>query len=354
MVFSSKYCMLNALPHTIGIVIPAAIIVGAWLGGAWTFLPVALLYVGMPLIDAASGLNPSNPAEGDVSELSENPWFRAITWCWVPMQLALIGWALWFVARRAAPGVEQVGITISTGMATGAIGMTFAHELIHRPGKWERALGEVLLASVSYPHFAIEHVYGHHRYVGTYRDPATSRFGETLYRFLPRTLSGSVKSGWELEHARLLKRGRTMWSWRNRFLRYGLTQALIYSGLAAWLGPVGIFAFAAQALVAVLLLETINYIEHYGLERQELSPGRYEPVLARHSWNSSHRVSNWLLINLARHTDHHLVASKRYQVLNHLEDAPQLPAGYGTMIVVAMVPPLWRRLMDSRAAHWRQ
>jgi len=247
-----------------------------------------------------------------------------------------------------------VGITISTGMATGVIGITFAHELIHRPGTWERALGEVLLASVSYSHFAIEHVYGHHRYVGTRRDPATSRFGETLYRFLPRTLTGSVKSAWELERARLLKRRRSMWSRRNRFLRYGLTQVVIYAGLALWLGRAAVIVFAGQALVAVMLLETINYIEHYGLERSELSPGRYEPVLARHSWNSSHRVSNWLLINLARHTDHHLVASKRYQLLGHLEDAPQLPAGYGTMIMVAMVPPLWHRLMDPRAARWRQ
>lgn len=345
--------MLRVLPHTIGLVIPVAILLGAWAGGAWTFLAVGLLYGGMPVIDALAGLNPSNPSEDAVSKLNEDPWFRAITWGWVPIQLGLISWTLWLVARPSASIVEPVGLTLSLGMASGAIGITFAHELIHRPGKWERALGEVLLASVSYPHYAIEHVYGHHRYVGTRRDPATSRLGETLYRFLPRTVFGSVRSAWDLERRRLLKRQHTMWSWRNRFLRYVLTQALIYAVLFAWLGAAGVIAFATQALVAVLLLETINYIEHYGLERKELSPGRYEPVLARHSWNSSHRVSNWLLINLARHTDHHLVASKRYQVLNHLEEAPQLPAGYGTMIIVAMVPPLWRRLMDSRAARWR-
>jgi alkane 1-monooxygenase len=144
-----------------------------------------------------------------------------------------------------------------------------------------------------------------------------------------------------------------MRTWSNRFLRYGATQGAIYLGVALWLGMPGLVAFAAQALVAVMLLETVNYIEHYGLERKEFSPGRYEPVLPRHSWNSAHRVSNWLLINLARHTDHHLVASKRYQVLNHLDDAPQLPAGYGTMMILAMVPPLWRRVMDPRAARWR-
>lgn len=344
--------MLQAVPHAIGYVLPLAIVAGVRLGDAWTLLPVGLLYGALPLIDAFSGLNPANSGDEDEPSLSANRWFRLITWLWVPAQIGLIVWAMAFVTGEASP-LERAGVTLSLGLTCGAVGITYAHELIHRSGRWERALGEVLLASVSYPHFAIEHVFGHHRYVATPRDPATARFGEGLYRFFPRTLWGSLASAWRIERARLAKRGRPMWSPANRFLRYGLTQATIFAAVWWTWGLGGVAAFAAQAGIAVALLETVNYIEHYGLVRRELAPGRFEPVAPWHSWNSCHRVSNWVLINLARHADHHLVASKRYQALDHLHDAPQLPAGYGTMLVVAMVPPLWRRVMDPRVIAWR-
>lgn len=346
--------MLQALPHAIGFIMPAAVVCGAWMGGAWTFLPVFLVYVGIPAVDALSGLNRDNPPPEETGRLNNNPWFRAITWLWVPVQLALIVWVLRDLSSGHPTFLESIGLIASTGVTTGAIGITFAHELVHRPGKWERALGEILLASVCYTHFAIEHVFGHHRYVATPRDPATARYGESLFRFLPRTLWGSLRSAWELERARLRKRGKTPASWSNRFVRYGATQAAIIGGIAFTAGAVGVAAFVAQALIAVTLLETINYVEHYGLLRQRIAGDRYEPVMPWHSWNSSHRVSNWVLINLARHADHHLVASKRYQILEHLGEAPQLPAGYGTMLVVAWVPPLWRRIMDPRVEAWRQ
>lgn len=344
--------MLQAAPHAIGYVLPLAILAGARLGNAWTFLPVGLLYIALPALDAVSGLNRQNPAEHEAPALSANPWFRAITWLWVPLQLLLLGWAIGFITREAS-GIEQVGLTLSVGLTTGAVGITFAHELVHRPGRSERALGEILLSSVSYPHFAIEHVLGHHRYVATARDPATARLGEGLYRFLPRTLTGGLASAWRLERARLARRGLSMRSPANRFFRYGFIQLGVYATTWWTWGPGGVAALAGQALVAVVLLETVNYIEHYGLVRRELAPGRFEAVQPWHSWNSCHRLSNWVLINLARHADHHLVASKRYQVLDHLGDAPQLPAGYGTMLLVAMVPPLWRRMMDPRVVAWR-
>jgi alkane 1-monooxygenase len=343
--------MLQAVPHAIGFVLPPIIVWSASLGGAWTFLPVALLYVALPALDALWGLNPTN-AGADAPALGANPWFRSVTWLWVPVQLALIAWVLAHVAGPAA-AIERVGLVVSLGLTGGAVGITFAHELVHRPGAFERGLGEILLASVSYPHFAIEHVYGHHRYVATPRDPATARLGEGLYRFLPRTVGGSLLSAWQLERARLAKRAGSMRSASNRFVRYAATQAAIYSGVwLAW-GPVAAVSFAAQAFIAISLLETVNYIEHYGLVRRQIAPGRFEPVAAAHSWNSCHRLSNWVLINLARHSDHHLVAAKRYQVLDHLDRAPQLPAGYGAMLLLAMVPPLWRRVMDARVIAWR-
>jgi alkane 1-monooxygenase len=346
--------MIRAVPYLLGFLMPLLVVAGAQLRGWWTFVPVAFLYGLLPALDALSGLNRNNAPDEERPALEANPWFRLVTWLWVPVQLGLVAWGfLWVVAERP-PLLDVIGVTLSVGLTCGAIGITFAHELVHRAGRFERALGEILLAAVSYPHFAIEHVHGHHRHVATPRDPATARYGEAFYAFLPRTVLGGVRSALAIEAERLRRRSRAPWHPSNRFWRYGLEQALLY-GAAAWVGgPAGVAYVAAQAATAVFLLEVINYVEHYGLQRREVSPGRFERVMPWHSWNSSHRVSNWLLINLARHSDHHYLASKRYQVLDHLEAAPQLPAGYGTMFIVALLPPLWRKVMHPRVAAWRE
>ena len=344
--------MLRALPHLSGFLLPLTLVAGVRLGSAWTFLPVVLLLGGLPLIDALVGLNLANPDQDD-DALDNNPWFRAITWLWVPVQYAMVVWAVSVAASAQLSPLEWIGLAVSTGTIAGTVGITFAHELVHRPGKFERALGEIVLAATSYAHFAIEHVYGHHRHVGTPRDPATARFGESLYRFLPRCVFGSLASASRFEIERLAKRGRGPLHPSNRMLRYAATQLAIYAALFWIAGPLGALFFFVQAVVAFSLLETINYIEHYGLERQEMDSGRFERIAPWHSWNSSHRVSNWLLINLARHSDHHLTAAKRYQMLEHVDAAPQLPAGYGAMFVAALLPPLWHRVMDPRVVDWR-
>ena len=344
--------MLCALPHLSGFVLPVAIVAGVRLGGVWTFLPVALLLGVLPLADWAAGVNLSNPHDED--SLERNVWCRAVTWMWVPVQAALLVWALGQAVSGVLTALELAGLVLSTGLTAGTIGITFAHELVHRSHRFERALGEILLAMTSYTHFAIEHVYGHHRHVGTPRDPATARYGESIYGFVPRSVLGGVASAWRFEGERLRRRGRRPWHESNRMLRYAATQVILYVAISLWWGAAGTVFFAAQALLAIALVETINYIEHYGLERRELAPGRFERQMPWHSWNSSHRLSNWLLINLARHSDHHLVASKRYQTLEHLQAAPQLPAGYGAMFLAALCPPVWRRVMDPRVEKWRK
>jgi alkane 1-monooxygenase len=345
--------MARALPHAIGFLLPAIILYSARLGGAWTFFPLAVLYVIVPAIDAVVGLNRGNPEAAEEPSLSENPAFRAITWLWVPIQLALIVWGLEQVTSAAITPLEAVGTTLSIGLTAGAIGMTFAHELVHRPSRLERLFGEILLTSVTYPHFAIEHVHGHHRHVGTPRDPATARYGESLYAFLPRTVTGGIGSAWRIEARRLDKHGARVFDASNRMLQYAGVLVVLYASLGVWYGWRGLLFFAAQSVVAFGLIETINYIEHYGLVRQEIAPGQYERVMPWHSWDSTHRVSNWILINLARHADHHVAASKRYQVLHALDAAPQLPTGYGAMFVLALAPPFWRRVMDPRVARAR-
>lgn len=346
--------MLQALPYLLGFVMPALVVGSAMQGGWWTFAPVLFLYGVLPAVDAVAGLNTANPGREDLPRLEDNFWFRLITWLWVPAQLALLVWGLVTVAGNDLTLLERIGLTVSVGLTTGAIGITFAHELIHRSGAMERALGEVLLASVSYTHFCIEHVHGHHRHVATPLDPATARFGESIFSFYPRTVGGGLKSACRIEVDRLARRDRPWWHPTNRMLRYALTQIVTYAAVGWWFGAMGVAYFAGQAVVAFSLLEVINYVEHYGLERRQVAPQRYERVMPWHSWNSSHRVSNWLLINLARHSDHHHVAAKRYQALEHLDTAPQLPAGYGTMFVVALVPPVWRRIMDPKVLAWRE
>ena len=335
----------GALPFLASFPMAPIVLLCVAAGGWWTYVPLAVIFVAVPILDAIGGIADESRVSPD---FDRNPWFKAITWAWVPVQLALLTWVLAMAATGRLTPFELAGAALSMGATAGAVGITFAHELVHRRQRVERALGEVLLASVSYTHFAIEHVHGHHRHVGTPQDPATARLGESVYRFLPRTVVGSLTSAWHLERERLARRGRTVWS--NRMLRYAATQAALYPAVWWIFGGAGLAVFAGQAATAVTLLEVINYVEHYGLMRKAIAPGEYERIAPQHSWDSAHRFSNWMLINLARHSDHHCAASKRYQSLELPARAPQLPAGYGTMLLLALIPPAWFRVMNPRAA----
>jgi alkane 1-monooxygenase len=259
-----------------------------------------------------------------------------------------VGWAL-----SGAPVLDIVLLAVGTGVLTVGGGINIAHELMHRSRPLDQALAEVLMTSVSYPWFCVEHVLGHHRNVATPADPATARPGESVYAFLPRTLVGGLRSAWALERDRVRRRKLAPFGPRDRRTRYGAWLVLMYGTLAA-LGWQAVLFFAVQSLVAVLLLEVTNYLEHYGLQRAPLPGGRFERVQPHHSWNSAHRLTGRFLFNLPRHADHHAWASRPYWQLRHWPDAPQLPAGYTTMLIVALVPPLWRAIMDPRVERVRQ
>jgi alkane 1-monooxygenase len=275
--------------------------------------------------------------------------FRIVPWLWAPCALGLLFWTLWILAYGKAPTPLQfAGLAVTTGIINGIVGIVFAHELMHRPWRGERLLAELYLTLVSYPHFAIEHVQNHHRNVATPADPATARLGESLYAFLPRLWAGELKGAWRHERRRLAKRGRSPWSWRNRMLRYFLQVAVLYLAVGLWAGWLGVLMLAGQSLVAILLLAIINYIEHYGLLRREIAPGVYEPASPQHSWDSSHLLTNLFLLNLGRHADHHLRPGRPYQHLRHHADAARMPLGYPAMLLLALVPPLFFRVMDHR------
>lgn len=332
--------------------IPALVVLGVTAGGWWSGAVVAFIFGAVPAFDAWLGHERRNPkADAAHARVFDVPMVL-----WVVVQITVL---TWWIARAADEsrglsslhGPMGLGLALSTlsvGLMTGGIGITVAHELMHRKSRAERGLAEVLMSCVSYTHFCIEHVYGHHRHVATPLDPASSRLGENVYRYLPRTITGGLASAWSIEAERMAKSGHGVWHPKNRMLRYAAVQLVIYTTLVLTLGGLAALLWAAQSVVAILLLEVINFVEHYGLARRELAPGKYERVQPRHSWNASQRVSNWLLFNLQRHSDHHFLASRPYDVLRHFDDVPQLPAGYATMVLVALVPPLWRRIMDPR------
>ncbi len=341
--------MNRVAPYFFIFVLPLLTLLGVELRGWWLAAPIVLVFALIPLLDSVLRLETRNPPE----ERGHQARFDLPVLAWVPVQLGTLGFALWRVSTVDFSGLETVAVALSLGLMS-AGGINVAHELMHRKGRLHRACAEALMTSVTYTHFCVEHVLGHHRRVATEADAASSRLGESFYRFYPRVVLGSLVSAWGLERDRCAKRGIRWTSLRDRRTRYALVLALVYVGIGLAWGPLGLGVFALQSAVAFTLLEAINYIEHYGLSRSQLASGRFERVMPEHSWNSAHRISNLYLFNLARHSDHHYLASREYDRLRHYEDVPQLPGGYPAMVLLGLVPPLWFRVMDPRVAAWNR
>lgn len=347
--------LASALPFWLSLVFVPLIALGAAWGGWWLALTPVYAFGVITLIDALTGLDPSNAdPEAPLSQLF---WYRLITLIWPPVQLVLIFGLIWWVTHRGdLAWYELLVLFYGLGVITGGIGIVYAHELMHQKTALERWLGDLLMASTLYSHFRSEHLRVHHLWVATPRDPVTARYNEGFGRFFLRVLWQCPQSAWRAEAALLARAGKSRYALQNPFWRYALLQGG-FLGLA-WLvgGWLGLGLFVYQALMAVALLELTNYVEHYGLTRRHLGEGRYEHVLPRHSWNASHRASNWLLINLQRHSDHHYKPDRRFPLLQTYADdeAPQLPLGYPALVVVAAIPPLWRRLMNPRVRAWRR
>lgn len=344
----------NAVPFWMSLGTLPLAAAGAVYGG-WTVLLLPLFTWGLfDILDLLVGLNEEN-ADPATAE-SDLFWYRLITLIWAPLQLAMIFGTIWYTTHAShLTAVELILLFAGIGVVSGAVGIVYAHELMHQKNRAERWLGDILLASVLYAHFRTEHLRVHHLHVGTPRDAVTARYGEGFHRFFLRVLRSGLPSAWRAERAMLARRGLPVWHRSNPFWRYGALQILMLGAAWALGGAVGLALFVWQAVVAVWQLELVNYIEHYGLTRRHLGEGRYEHVLPRHSWNSAHRASNWFLINLQRHSDHHYKPDRRFPLLQtHPEsDAPQLPFGYPLMGVVALIPPLWRRVMNPRVRAWR-
>ena len=331
----------------------------AWVGavnGGWTvlLLPIMTWYL-FSALDAAIGLNLNN---GDLETTDDDLfWYRMITMIWAPLQLITIFGLIAYVGSATHLGMwEKIGLFFGVGVISGTIGINYSHELMHQKNKLERHMADALLGMVLYSHYRSEHLLVHHRYIGTPRDPVTARMGESFYRFYPRVLRASFLSALSAEKAMLDRKDLPASDLSNPFWKYTAIQGA-FLALALILGGwSGLGLFLLQAGVAIWQLELVNYIEHYGLTRKHLGEGKYEHVQPRHSWNAAHKASNWLLINLQRHSDHHYKPDRRFPILqNYTEaDAPQLPFGYPIMTMAAMVPPLFRRVMHPRVSKWRE
>ncbi len=347
----------RAMPFWMSLLLIPVAILGA-LHGGWTviLLPVMTWYF-FSILDAFLGLYTEN-ADLDTSE-DQLTWYKAITLIWAPLQFGLLFWMIWYVT---GPGdahlsaLETIVLFFGVGVITGTVGINYSHELMHQKDRGERFLGDLLLAMVLYSHFRSEHLQVHHRHVGTPRDPVTARYNEGFHRFFPRVLRGSFLSAFRAERDLLARKGRPWHDPKNPFFRYWALQGVMALLAVLLGGGVGLALFIWQGFVAIWQLELVNYIEHYGLTRKHLGNGKYEHVQPRHSWNAAHKASNWLLINLQRHSDHHYKPDRRFPLLQTYTDAdaPQLPYGYPLMTMAAMVPPVWRRVMNPRVRRWRQ
>jgi alkane 1-monooxygenase len=311
------------------------------------FLGPVLVFGVFPLLDVAIGMDATNPPDSVLKWLERDRYYRWCTYAFIPIQYAGLVLACWLWSSGELSAIGSIGLAMTMGMVSG-IAINTAHELGHKRASSERWLSKVALAQSAYGHFFIEHNRGHHVRVATPEDPASARLGESFWAFLPRTVSGSVRSAWGIERERLARGGHSVWSWRNDVLQAWAMTVALFGVLTAIFGLVVLPYLLVQAAIGFSLLEVVNYLEHYGLLRQKREDGRYERCLPEHSWNSNNVASNVLLYHLQRHSDHHANPTRRYQALRHVDEAPQLPTGYAGMIVLAWVPPLWRRTMDRR------
>lgn len=318
----------------------------AWLTVAWMFALV-------PLLDQAIGPDRHNPSGAEARRLSAARFYRALLALCIPATIATVAGGAWFFVHGGLGNAGRTGWVLSIGLVNAVLAINAAHELIHKRSRHERLAGGLLLALVAYASFKVEHLRGHHVHVATRADNSTARLGESVYRFLGRAVRRNFLSAWRLEAQRLRRIGRPALHWRNELIWWYLGSGAVATALWWWLGPWGAAFFALQALVAIGALEVVNYLEHYGLERERFADGTYERTTHRHSWNSDYLLTNLLLFQLQRHSDHHENPTRPYQLLRRYDDSPQLPGGYATMMVLAMIPPLWRRVMDPRVASLR-
>lgn len=340
----------SAVRYMSVLTVPLTAVVAFHSQGWLSFLPLFYAFGLVPLAELVLQPDSRNPTEEESLIRGKNPLYELPLYITVPVQYICLYLFLSGIGDSELTALTRTGRTVSMGILCGVLGINVAHELGHRSGRFEQFLSKSLLLTSLYLHFFIEHNRGHHRNVSTDADPASARYGESVYVFWLRSVVFSYLSAWRLEAERLKKKGKAILSQHNQMLVFQLIQILFAAGIYLFFGGAAFRSFLGSSIIGILLLETVNYIEHYGLRRMKTESGRHERVMPHHSWNSDHLLGRLLLFELSRHSDHHYQASRKYQILRHYDESPQMPTGYPGMMLLALVPPLWFSIMHRRIA----
>ena len=318
--------------------------------GWWTWALPIYAFLVIPFIELFAKGSEENMSENEEEMVRKDRIYDYLLYLQVPIQYIFMVIFLYSITEQGLTLFEYIGRVLTFGVACVSLGINVGHELGHRAKPYERIMAKALLLSTLYMHFIIEHNRGHHKRVGTDEDPASARYGEIIYLFMARSVIFGYISAWKLERARLKAKGLSFWSLSNEMIRFQFIQlallVLIYYGF----GLLGMLSFMAAAIYGFLMLEVINYVEHYGLRRKKDAEGKYEKILPIHSWNSNHMVGRIMLFEISRHSDHHYKASRKYQTLRHFDEAYQMPTGYPGMILLALLPPIWFYVMHRHIA----
>lgn len=339
---------MKNLKYLAALTIPVAAMISIFLKGVWVFFTPFYLFVMIPILELLLTQNTTNYTKEEIKNKKVNSLFDWMLYLNLPIVYCLLLWAIIEVSLNPLETYEFVGIMISVGLVLGANGINVAHELGHRLTTKERFLGKILLLPSLYMHFFIEHNFGHHLNAATKEDPATARYNQSLYSFWVTSVFRQYFSAWKIQNNLLKNNSKKFFSVKNDMLWYTIMQTSYLVIIFFLFGKIGLLFCLGAAVSAFLLLETVNYIEHYGLLRLKTESGRYERVKEIHSWNSNHVVGRIVLYELTRHSDHHYKSSKKYQILECYENSPEMPYGYPTSMVISLLPPLWFSIMNKR------
>jgi alkane 1-monooxygenase len=337
---------------------PFIFFAGAWFaftGQGWiVWMPMCWAWILVPAAELFITPDPVNMSAAEEELAKQDRRYDLMLYVTVVIQYFLLYIFLEGIVSDSLSFSDRLGRIFAMGLLCGIFGINVAHELGHRVDRFEQTLAKALLLTSLYMHFFTEHNKGHHKRVATPEDPSSARFGEPVYTFYFRTIVMSYVSAWHIANEECRKKRGTAFSVHNEMIRFQFLQ-IAFVALIGWhFGTSAVLAFLGAAFMGMLMLETVNYIEHYGLQRKLGSSGQYERAMPHHSWNSDHVVGRLMLFELSRHSDHHYLASRKYQVLRHHDNAPQMPTGYPGMMLLALVPPLWFSIMHKKIKEWQQ
>jgi alkane 1-monooxygenase len=331
---------------------PLIVYIGAWYSfyvtGWQIWMPVIYGFVAIPLVELIIKPDPANMNATEEELARNNKAYDILLYVIVLLQYLLLFRFLYTMSHDQLIWYDVAGRIAVMGLLCGIFGINVGHELGHRANMFEQILAKMLLLTSQYMHFFIEHNKGHHKRVATPEDPSSARLGESIYSFYFRTIIFSYFSAWEIAGKDVVKKGKPVLSFYNEMIQFTLIQTAFILVIFFVFGWLTTLYYIMAAIIGILLLETVNYIEHYGLRRKTLADGKYERAMPEHSWNSDHVIGRLMLFELSRHSDHHYLASRKYQVLRHHDNSPQMPTGYPGMMILSLIPPAWFYVMNKR------